>query len=139
MKTITSFLLFTSAIFLFHSASAQTTPTLIKGRIIGQAMEELEGATIFNIHSLDSAKTNSRGFFTIKAMRDDTLIFTYPKYSKDWRIVKRITDHINIIMINRKAIGVPDTTAQYKRAARDDDKLYKILDKGAERNGVWNY
>jgi len=92
-----------------------------------------------HIHSLDSAKTNSRGFFTIKAVRDDTLIFTHPKYSKAIRVVKRVADHINVIMINRKATGAPDTTAQYKRAAREYDKLYKILEKGAERNGVWNY
>jgi hypothetical protein len=128
-------------LFLFtFTASAQTSAT-IKGRVIGQNMEELEGVNIINLCNAESATTNNRGFFRINAVKGDSLLFTCKKYSKDQRAVKRLTDNVNVVMITRKTASLPEnfTNDEYKTAARADDKLYNILDKGAEREGIWNY
>lgn len=102
-------------------------------------MEELEGVRIINIHSLDTAKSDSRGFFSVKAVYGDTLVFIHSKYSKIVKPIWNTHSRINLIMIDRKTVSLPDSTKEYLQAARDEDKLYKILEKGAERSGIWNY
>ncbi len=121
-------------------SSAQTIAT-IKGRIIGQAMEELEGVTVVNVCHTEMATSNNRGFFQIKAAKGDTLIFISTKYSTGKSFVKRLSDNVNVVMITRKAAALPIgfTESDYKKAAREDEKLYDILEKGAERNGTWIY
>lgn len=140
MKKLIYLSLLLLLIISFKQTSAQTSTT-VKGRIIGQAMEELEGVSIVNMCNAETAITNKRGFYQIRAAKGDTLFFSCNKYSRDSRPIKRLTDNVNVIMINRKTAALPDnfTTGEYKTAAREDDKLYDILEKGAERNGVWNY
>ncbi len=127
-------------IFFFKPASAQTAST-IKGRIIGQAMEELEGVIVINICNAEMATSNSRGFFQIKADKGDTLMFSYSKYSSNRRGIKHINNNLNVILINSKAAALPKdfTMGEFRKAVREDDRSYEILEKGAERNGLWNY
>ena len=140
MKKLIFFFLLT---FLIKPASTQTLPT-VKGRIIGQKFEELEGVTILNIRSAEKAVSNTRGFFRINATRGDTLVFTFTKYSKGSRIIRKVSENVNVIMIDRKAPELPPnyTVAEYSDYLplhEEDEKLYKILEKGAVRAGLWNY
>lgn len=127
-------------ILLIKSADAQTTST-IKGRVIGQAMEELEGVIVINICNAETATSNRRGFFQIKADKGDTLVFTYYKYSSNRRGIKHIANNLNVILINSKAAALPKdfTMGELRKALREDDKSHEILENGAERNGLWNY
>jgi len=133
------FLIF-PVILITITASAQTA-VIIKGRVIGQNMEELEGISIVNLANAETVSSNKRGFFNITAAKGDTLVFKSKKYSGDKRIVKRVADHVDVIMIMRKTAALPAgfTVSEYNAAARADDKLYNILEKGAEREGLWNY
>ncbi|MGZ3765714.1 MAG: hypothetical protein ACXVB0_01380 [Mucilaginibacter sp.] len=126
--------------FFANTTSAQTTATT-KGRILGQNMEELEGVTIINMCNAETVTSNKRGFFQIKATKGDTLVFTFAKYSGCKRAIKHPADHVNVILINKKtaALSHDFTAGEYERASHEDEKLYKILDKGAEQSGLWNY
>jgi hypothetical protein len=140
MKRLTHITMLLLLILSCKSSSAQTTAT-IKGRVIGQAMEELEGVTIVNVCHTEMATSNSRGFFQIKAAKGDTLIFISSKYSQGKSFVKHLTDNVNVVMITRKTAALPIgfTDDDFRKAAREDEKLYDILEKGAERNGTWIY
>jgi hypothetical protein len=127
-------------IFLIKSAAAQTTST-IKGRVIGQDMEELEGVIVINICNAETVTSNKRGFFHINTAKGDTLMFTYTKYSSGRRGIKHVGDNVNVILIDRKAAALPNdfSIGELRKAVREDDKSYEILEKGAKRNGLWNY
>jgi hypothetical protein len=130
-------------IFLIKPASAQTVLT-VKGRTVGQNLEELEGVTILNIRSSEKTLSDKRGIFRINATKGDTLIFTFTRYSRDSRIIRKLSENVNVIMINRKTLELPPnyTVSEYKNYLplhEEDEKLYKILEKGAVRAGLWNY
>lgn len=126
-------------LFITKLVSAQTTET-IRGRVLGQNLEELQGVKIINMCNADTAFTNKRGFYKILVAKGDSLFFLSEHYSQDKRAIKRIKDNVNIILIKRKANGIADhNSSDYKKAVKEDASLYEILDKGAERNGQWNY
>jgi hypothetical protein len=134
--------LFILSILFVKAVSAQTPVTAtLKGRVIGQNLEELEGVNISNKRDSTKATSDHRGFFTLKVAANDTLIFTSNKYSSAMYIIKRLTSNINVIMITSKAdVLAPDfTTGQFEKAFKEDERIKRILDKGAERNGLWNY
>ena len=121
------------------SANAQSTVT-IHGRILGQNLEELQGVKVINLCTADTGSSNKRGFYTINASKGDSIAFMSKNYSPGIHAVKRMSENINIILFHRKAPGIPDMqSSEYKSALKEDYRIYEILEKGAARNGQWNY
>jgi hypothetical protein len=141
MNRLPFFALFMLLSVLYKPSLAQTNSTTIRGRVLGQDLEELQGVKIINMCNADTATTNKRGFYKIFVSKGDTLVFVSNHYNQWARAVKRVADNVNVVMINRKTAVVTGSpkSDEFKKAAKEDDKLYEILDKGAERNGQWNY
>ncbi len=117
---------------------------LTKGRILGQNMEVLEGVSIANKNTGEKASSDKQGFFYINTKKGDTLIFTFSKYSKDVRVIRKPSENVNMILMDRKARDLPpDYTGSeynaYEKARDEDERVYRIINKGVEREGFWKY
>jgi hypothetical protein len=114
----------------------------VKGRVIGIVnLEELEGVAIANKRTSEKTTTNSHGFYQLNAAKGDTLLFNFSRYSKDVRVIKSPKENLNVILINKKVNSLPANSSKsdLKKAEREDEDLYRILEKDAEREGKWNY
>ncbi|HEY8782659.1 MAG TPA: hypothetical protein VIM16_13630 [Mucilaginibacter sp.] len=116
-------------------------PFPITGRVLGVNLENVEGVIVTNICTAEKASTDSHGIYHIEAAKGDTLAFEIPKYSGELRSIKAQKGNLNIIMIKRKAIDLlPNhSRSDYSKARKDDDELYRILEKDAKIEGKWNY
>ena len=136
--------LLTVVLLLLSAKLSFAQSVLTKGRVLGQNMEVLEGVTITNKNTSDKANSDKQGFFRINTKKGDTLIFTFTKYSKDMREIRKSSENVNIILIDRKAKDLPpDYTRSelhtYKREHNEDERIYEIINKGVEREGLWKY
>ncbi|HEY2581666.1 MAG TPA: hypothetical protein VGI43_07665 [Mucilaginibacter sp.] len=150
--------LFLPALFTFIFFSSQTsfaqiidTPiehyvfkkdfylVLLKGRVIGMSLENLNGVTVSNIRTAEKATTNSLGFFQLTVAKGDTITFELPGHSKELRIIKHTEENLNVILIKRKADTLSPDSEEYKKATKADKELYRILEKDAKLEGKWNY
>ena len=116
-------------------------PFPVSGRVIGVNLESIKGGQVINICSADTGRTDDNGFFHLSAAAGDTLAFVSPKYSPTLVGVRSQKDKFNVILIKRKTASLPPGYAEpdYNKAAKEDNKLLKILDKDAKAEGRWNY
>jgi hypothetical protein len=113
----------------------------ITGRIIGVNLETVQGGTVTNMCTGERTKTDNQGIYRISASKNDSLAFEFPKYSSGLRSIKSPNENLNIIMIKRKADNLPPGYSQsdYKKAVKDDNELYRVLEKDAKLEGRWKY
>lgn len=152
MKKIFLLSSFVLMLFISKITSAQIIDTpiehelnpklyVIKGRILGINLENVQGARITNIRTAESINSDSYGFYHINAAWGDSLAFYFSRYSKDTVIVKSHKENLNIIMIKRKVDELPPGYSQldYYEANKKDHELYHILNKDAKLEGKWKY
>jgi hypothetical protein len=151
-KTLFLSTLFISILFLPKISNAQIIDTpiehyvfakdlekVIKGRVIGMSLENIGNATVSNIRTKEKATTNSQGFYELKAAKEDTIVFEHVGHSKELRVIKHTEDKLNVILIKRKTDTLDPDSGDYKKAAKADNELYRILEKDAKLEGKWNY
>jgi hypothetical protein len=116
-------------------------PFPVTGRIIGINLENVKDATVMNICTAETTKTDNNGIYHITAAKGDTLAFMTTKYSVEMRGIKPSKENLNIIMIKRKADGFSfkKSSKDYNKAVDDDNELYRILEKDAKLEGKWVY
>jgi len=126
-----------------HVFKAQkvAVPFTINGRIVGVNLEDVSGAQVTNICSGETVLTNSRGIYQLKALKGDAIGISFPKYSKEIRIIKSEKDPLNVVLFKRKADNLPPghTEQDYNKARRDDEDLLRILEKDAKLEDKWKY
>jgi hypothetical protein len=152
----TSFLSLFILLFLSGSAMAQEiidtpivhdlTPKVYKtffvsGRVVGMNLETVQGVNIVNKRTGETASTDGSGIYKISAAKTDTLFFKTGKYSMEMRQIKTPGDKMNVIMIKRKTDELPAGHSQsdFNKAQREDNELYRILEKDAKLEGKWVY
>jgi len=116
-------------------------PFPVTGRIIGMNLEILKAALVVNLCTAETTKADDNGIYHINAGKGDTLAFAFGRYSATLLGIKSPKDRFNIILMKRKANNLPagHSGSDYDKAKKDDDELYKILDKDAKLEGKWNY
>ncbi|MGH7237242.1 MAG: hypothetical protein ACREGF_01770 [Candidatus Saccharimonadales bacterium] len=160
LKKLSFLLLFFALNFLSQSSSAQTAPDTaieyfvvyrstadykpfpVTGRVIGiNNLEIVKGATVINICTGETTRTNNNGIYHTSGAKDDTLAFVLPKYSASLRCIKSPKEKINVILFNKKVDGLHPgySRPDYNRAVKDDKELLKILEKDAKLEGKWKY
>jgi hypothetical protein len=112
---------------------------LLKGRVIGLNLENLNGAIISNIRTDEKATTNTKGFYQLNAAKSDTISFEFANHSKEIRTIKYPDEKLNVILILRQADGINSSSTAYRKAIKADNELYRILEKDAKLEGKWNY
>jgi hypothetical protein len=137
-------ILFIAILLVFSTRLSLAQSILSKGRILGQNMEVLEGVTIYNKNTSEKVNSDKQGIFSISTKKGDTLIFTFSKYSKDVRVIRKPSENVNMILIDRKARDLPpDYTGSERylneKAHDEDERVYRIINRGAEREGLWKY
>jgi hypothetical protein len=125
-----------------HSIFAKKVykPFILTGRVLGVNLENVHGVVITNICTAETATTDGNGIYHIGASRGDTLNFEISKYSKEVRSIKS-NENLNIIMIKRKTGNLPPgySRSDYNKAKKEDDELYRILEKDAKLEDKWKY
>lgn len=113
----------------------------IKGRVIGINLQELENVTITNICSNETTTTDKKGFYQLNVSKGDTLSFNFPHFSKDVLFIKNPKENLNVILIHKKVEALPPNASrsEVKKAIKEDEDLYDILEKDAKRDGKWTY
>jgi hypothetical protein len=114
----------------------------ITGRVIGIVnLEELGGVAVANKRTTEKTTTNNHGFYQLNAAKGDTLLFDFSRYSKDIRVIRNPKEKLNVILMNKKVNSLPANASKsdLRKAERDDEDLYRILEKDAEREGKWSY
>lgn len=116
-------------------------PFAITGRVIGTNLESIKAAQVINICSGQTTNADDNGIFHFQAAKGDTLAFIGSRYPPMTTGVKSPKDKFNIILMKRKADLLPPghSRSDYEKAKKDDENLYKILDKDAKEEGKWNY
>ena len=116
-------------------------PFQLTGRVIGINLENVQSATVINICTAEKTMTDSFGIYHINAAKGDTLEFQFQKYSNELRRVGTQSGNMNIILIKRKTDNFNPGGQQtdYSKAKKDDDELYRILEKDAKLEGKWKY
>ena len=101
----------------------------------------MPGVTIINSRTAEKVTTDSRGIFQVTVVKGDVLTFSISKYSKEVRIIKNVTENLNVIMIKRKVDELPadHSDSDYNKAKQTDDEFYRILEKDAKIEGKWKY
>jgi hypothetical protein len=127
--------------FILYNKPVEYKPFAITGRVIGTNLESIKEAEVINICTGETTKADDNGIYHFRAAKGDTLAFVGPKYSATVMGVKSPKDKFNIILIKRKTESMPrgHSRSDYEKAKKDDDDLYKILDKDAKAEGKWNY
>ncbi len=127
-------------ILKYHTAE-DYKPFPVMGRVIGTNLESIKNGEVINICSGQTTKADDNGIFHFQAGKGDTLAFISSKYSPTIIGVKSPKDKFNIILIKRKTAALPPghTRSDYEKAKKEDEDLYKILDKDAKEEGKWNY
>jgi len=115
-------------------------PFILTGRVLGVNLENVQGVSIINICTGEKTSTDKNGIFHINAAKFDALGFEVPKYSRDIRDIKS-NENLNVIMIKRKADGLPPghSGSDYDKAKKEDDELYRVLEKDAKLEDKWKY
>jgi len=115
-------------------------PFMLTGRILGINLESVQGVIIINSCTAEKTITDKNGIYHINAARGDTLDFEVPKYSRDIRGI-RSSENLNIVMIKRKADNLPPghSKPEYDKAKKDDEELYRVLEKDAKLEDKWKY
>lgn len=113
----------------------------VSGRVIGMNLETVQGVNIINKRTGEIANTDGNGIYKISAAKSDTLFFKTGKYSMEMRQIKAPADKMNVIMIKRKTDELPANHSQsdFNKAQREDNELYRILEKDAKLEGKWIY
>lgn len=151
-------LLFLSAFLSIKIASAQVIDTpiryfqhmdkvvvkdtfIVKGRVIGFNLEDINAGSVINICSGEVTLTNKRGLFQIKATKNDTLVFEFTRHSREYRELKKPKENLNVILIRRKTEELPAgySSSDYNKARKADQEFYRILEKDAKVEGKWIY
>jgi|GEM_PF-1226972 len=116
-------------------------PFPITGRVIGTNLESIKSAQVINICTGQTTNADDNGIFHFQAAKGDTLAFIGSRYPPTITGVKSPKDKFNIILMKRKADLLPPghSRSDYEKAKKDDENLYKILDKDAKEEGKWNY
>lgn len=124
-----------------YPAHIESKPFPVTGRLVGMNLEILKGALATDICTGESVKTDDNGFFHLNAAKGDTLGFCYGRYSVTMVPVKTSKEHYNVVLMKRKTDGLPQpyTHSEYDKAKKEDEDMYKILDKDAKLEGRWNY
>jgi hypothetical protein len=127
--------------FVKYNTPLEYKPFPITGRVIGTNLESIKGAEVINICTGETTKADDNGIFHFQAGKGDTLAFAGSKYSATIIGVKSPKEKFNIILIKRKANTLPPghSGSDYEKAKKEDEGLYKILDKDAKEEGKWNY
>jgi hypothetical protein len=114
---------------------------LLTGRVIGVNLENVPGVSVKNIRTSEKVSTDSRGIYQVNAIKSDTLVFYIAKYSKDTMIVKSLKDNLNLIMFKRKVDELPAdySSSDFNKAKREDNELYRVLEKDARLEEKWKY
>jgi len=114
---------------------------LLTGRVIGVNLENVQGVSVTNIRTSEKVNTDSRGVYHVNAAKGDTLAFYIAKYSKDIIIVKSVKDNLDLILFKRKVDDLPANHSQsdYNKAKKEDNELYRILEKDAKLEEKWKY
>ena len=115
-------------------------PFKLTGRIIGIKLESVQGVVITDICSGETATTDEHGIYHIAVAKGDSVAFVVKKYSNDFRLIKS-SDNLNFVMIKRKTDGLSakQNITEYTQAKKQDDELYRILEKDAKEEGKWKY
>jgi hypothetical protein len=113
----------------------------VKGRVIGMNLEFVQGVTVTNKRTSENVSTDVNGIFRITAATGDTLVFNISKYSNDTLRVRSQKENLNLVMIKRKTDSLPPgySTGEYNKAKREDNELYRILNKDAKTEEKWKY
>jgi len=116
-------------------------PFPVSGRVIGTNLESIKSAEIVNICTGETTKADDNGIYHFQAAKGDTLAFLGGRYSPTVVGVRSPKDKFNVILIKRKAWNLPSghSNSDYEKAKKEDEELYKILDKDAKEEGKWNY
>ncbi len=104
-------------------------------------LETLKAAVVVNLCTAEIAKADDNGIYHISAGKGDTLAFGYGRYSATLLGIKSPKDKFNVVLMKRKVDALPSdhSASDYEKAKKEDDELYKILDKDAKLEGKWNY
>jgi hypothetical protein len=128
--------------FVVYRSPADYKPFPVTGRVIGiDNLEIVKGATVINICTGETTRTDDNGIYKASGAKDDTLAFVIPKYSASLVCVKSPKEKINVILFKRKVDSLRPGYSQhdYNKALRDDEELLKILEKDAKQEGKWKY
>lgn len=114
---------------------------LVNGRVIGMNLETLQGVNVTNKRTNETAGTDASGIYKISAAKGDTLFFKSGKYSMEMCQVKTPGEKMNVILIKRKTddLAAGHSQSDFKKAQRDDNEIYRILEKDAKLEGKWVY
>jgi len=113
---------------------------VVKGRIIGEKLENAVGAEILNGRTKHKVNADGNGIYNIDAIVGDTLTFYFVGYTKEKRIVKD-QSHIDVLLMNKNVndLGAIWTKKQWKKANKQIEKRYSQLEGEAQKTGKWNY
>jgi hypothetical protein len=127
--------------FISYNKPVIYKPFPITGRIVGMNLEILKAALVVNLCTAETTRANDNGIYHISAGKGDTLAFAYGRYSATLLGIKSPKDKFNVVLMKRKAGNLPPghSGSDYEKAKKEDDELYKILDKDAKLEGKWNY
>ena len=127
--------------FILYNRPVVYKPFPVTGRVVGMNLEILKAAEVINLCTAETTKADDNGIYHISAGKGDTLAFAYGRYSATLLGIKAPKDKINIVLMKRKADNLPPghSESDYEKAKKEDDELYKILDKDAKLEGKWNY
>jgi hypothetical protein len=127
--------------FVKYRAPLEYKPFPITGRVIGTKLESIKEAAVVNICTGETTKADDNGVFHFRAAKGDTLAFAGVNYSPTVVGVRSPKDKFNVILIKRKALSLPriHSKPDFEKAQKEDEGLYKILDKDAKEEGKWNY
>jgi len=109
VKITMKLILFIFLFFIFYSSYSQQDVFQIEGRIVGERMEPVADAYIFNFRNLDKNITNSNGVFSIWVKPGDSLTISHVSYFR-----KTVTVHsllVNpIVMLQIDTIALKGVT-----------------------------
>ncbi len=130
-----------TCLFLSFAFSMFAQDNPIKGRVVGQQMENVPYARITNTRTHQEVETDTGGFYYINASTGDTLTYKSIGYTQEKREVNDITKHLNVLLINKTVndLGAVWTRRQWRKAERSVEKYYKQLERQADQSGKWKY
>ena len=127
--------------FIFYKTPKVYKPFVVVGRVLVVDLGDARGAIVINACTAETAIADTHGFYQINAIKGDTLAFQLSKYSIAMQGVRSPNDKINVILFKRKSDNLPPdhSKSDYNKAKKEDDELYRILDKDAKQDGKWKY
>ena len=127
--------------FIVYKTPKVYKPFVVNGRVLVVNLDDARGAIVVNACTAEKTIADSHGFYQIMAIKGDTLAFQLSKYSVAMQGVRSPNDNINIILFKRKSDSLPPghSKSDYNKAKKEDDELYRILDKDAKQDGKWKY